>query len=552
MKRAATLKHDPSKDRATPRRPTLAPLALAAALAAWSAAPAAAQEPPPATPRARTLEVLEYRVEGATRLSAVDLEGLLAPHLGPARTLEDVEAARAAIEKAYSSRGFHSVAVAIPPQTVRDGVVRLAVTEGRVGRLRVRGASWYSIGDIKRLAPSMEEGVVPNFEEIVRDIYRLNQLPDRRVTPALRAGAVPGTVDVDLNVEDRLPLHATLEVSNRHSANTARERLVGSLRYDNLFQRGHSLSLAFQLTPGRGSGAGNYWVFPQRMVSATYLARFPDSSWLSLSVNGVLMSNDVRLPGGVAVDGNSVMVGGRALFTLPSAAGSFHTLSTGLDLRRFEEGLTLGGDTLDTPLRYVPWTTEYSGSWAGEGGETRLGTSVVFNLRGLGSDADAFDAKRYEASGSFVVLRGEVSRTQELPRALQGSLRLQGQMASDPLVPSEQFAIGGLESVRGFLEAVASGDYGAAGQLELRSPSLARWLGKGVVTEWRFHAFADAGWNRIYAPLPEVQAERFLWSAGAGTRARLFERLSGALEVAVPFDHGARSPAFLFKVAGEI
>jgi hemolysin activation/secretion protein len=171
---------------------------------------------------------------------------------------------------------------------------------------------------------------------------------------------------------------------------------------------------------------------------------------------------------------------------------------------------------------------------------------------GLGSGAEAFDLKRYEASGSFLVLRGELSRTQELPWALQGALKVQGQMASDPLVGSEQFAIGGLESVRGFLEAVASGDYGAAGQLELRSPSLARWFGKRVLTEWRFHAFADAGWNRVYAPLPEEQAERFLWSVGAGTRARLFGRLSGALEVAVPFERGARSVAFLFKVAGEI
>src|SRR3546814_9320522 len=40
---------------------------------------------------------------------------------------------------------------------------------------------------------------------------------DRQVTPELKAGATPGTVDVALNVEDKLPLHGGLEVSNRRS-----------------------------------------------------------------------------------------------------------------------------------------------------------------------------------------------------------------------------------------------------------------------------------------------------------------------------------------------
>ncbi len=60
----------------------------------------------------------------------------------------------------------------------------------------------------------------PNFGDVTKDIVSLNQWPDRRVTPALRAGVAPGTVDVDLNVEDKSPLHASLEVNNRQSPST--------------------------------------------------------------------------------------------------------------------------------------------------------------------------------------------------------------------------------------------------------------------------------------------------------------------------------------------
>src|SRR6516225_769925 len=71
-------------------------------------------EPSAAAPQAapRTLDINEFRVEGCTRLTAVELEGALYPFLGPGRVLQDVEQARAALEKAYTDRGYQSVSVA--------------------------------------------------------------------------------------------------------------------------------------------------------------------------------------------------------------------------------------------------------------------------------------------------------------------------------------------------------------------------------------------------------------------------------------------------------
>jgi hemolysin activation/secretion protein len=90
---------------------------------------------------------------------------------------------------------------------------------------------------------------VPDFNAVTKDIVGLNQWPDRRVTPALRACVTPGTVDVDLNVEDKAPFHGSLELNNRRSPNTTGSRLIGTARYDNLWQLGHSFSFTYQVAP---------------------------------------------------------------------------------------------------------------------------------------------------------------------------------------------------------------------------------------------------------------------------------------------------------------
>ncbi len=87
--------------------------------------------------------------------------------------------------------------------------------------------------------------------KVTKDIVALNQWPDRKVTPALRAGVTPGTVDVDLNVEDKVPFHASVELNNRQSPNTTPTRITATAHYDNLWQRGDSFSFTYQIAPQR-------------------------------------------------------------------------------------------------------------------------------------------------------------------------------------------------------------------------------------------------------------------------------------------------------------
>ena len=472
--------------------------------------------------------VREYRVTGAGRLPRIEVEEAVYPFLGPGRTPDDVEGARLALEKAYHDKGWQTVSVAVPPQDPRRGIIRMEVAEGTVGRLRVNGSKWFLPSRIKAEAPSLAEGNVPDMKQVEKEIVRLNRLSDRRVTPELRQGVAPGTVDIDLNVEDKLPLHGSLEINNRYSSNTTPTRLNGSISYGNVWQAGHTAGFNFQIAPENPDDA--------KVFSGYYLARVSDG--LSLMLQGTKQDSDVSTLGGAAVAGRGEVVGLHALFDLPQAEKFYQTFSFGIDYKNFEEDILIGGDVISSPIEYYPLSANYGATWLADKAFTEFNASLNFHLRGMGSGEVDYANKRYNADASYVYLRGDLAHTHDLKDGSQAFGKIQGQLASQPLINGEQFSGGGLGTVRGYLEATALGDNGIFGTVEYRTRSL---IGKpdskdvSAPNEWRFHAFADAGIVGIWDALPGQQKRFGLASAGAGTRFKALSHYNGSLDVAVPF-----------------
>ncbi|MEO5913104.1 MAG: POTRA domain-containing protein [Luteolibacter sp.] len=473
-----------------------------------------------------TFYVREYRVEGAKRLKGIEVEEAVYPFLGPGRGAEDVEQARVALEKVYHDKGFETVSVVIPQQDPRRGVIRLQVVEATVGRLRVNGARFFLPSKIKAAAPSVAEGQVPDMNQVQKEIVALNRLGDRAVKPELRAGVEPGTVDIDLNVEDKRPLHGSLELNNRYSADTTALRLNGSLSYGNLFQLGHTLNASFQIAPENLDDAQVY--------SGYYQARVSEK--LSLMLQGTKQNSDVSTLGGAAVGGRGEIVGLRGVWDLPVTDTFYQSFSFGMDYKNFQEDIVVGKDTVSSPIEYYPLVANYNASWIGKDGFTELNHSLNFHLRGMGSSETDYANKRYEADGDYVYLRSDLSHVHDLKGGSQLFGKVQGQIASRPLVNGEQIAGGGLESVRGYLEATALGDNGVFGTVEFRSPSFIGTPdanGKRA-SEWRLHAFADGGLVGIYDALPSQQSQYGFASVGGGTRFMLLNHYNGSLDVGVP------------------
>ena len=492
---------------------------------------------PPEVEGGGPLYIRQIKVRGAKNLPPIEVEKAIYPYLGPGRTESDVEKARAALEQAYKDRGFQTVEVQVPQQTGARGIVYLNVIERTVGRLRVKGSRYFSLEEIKRLAPSIAEGKVVNFNEVTRDIIALNQLPDRRVTPSLRAGIEPNTVDIDLDVKDTFPLHGSLELNNRNSPNTTALRLNGSISYNNFWQKGHSAGLSFQIAPEKVDEA--------KVFSAYYLARFPEVPWFSLILQGTKQDSNVSTLGGAAVAGKGEIVGLRALINLPPGKDFFHSLSVGLDYKNFDQLINLSTDQITAPITYFPVSASYTASWIGKNARTELNAGVTLSARGLGSDETEFSDSRFRSSGSFIYFRGDVSHTRDFLDGWQAFGKLQAQISNQALVSSEQFSAGGVGTARGYLESEVAGDNGLFTTLELRSPNIFKvlpWL-RDRGAEWRIYTYLDSGFITVRNALPGQESRNELASFGIGTSVQFTENYSGSIDVAFPLISQGESKA---------
>lgn len=463
-------------------------------------------------------------VDGNTILKPIEIERAIYLFLGPGKKLADVQAARGALEQSYRDRGLQSVAIEIPQQQVRSGIVHLKVTETRVGRLRVEGARWFSPLDIRNQVPAFVEGGVPDLQDAQNQLAELNRVADRQVTPLLRPGRVPNTLDVDLKVTDAAPLHGDAELNNEHGPNTRELRSSVSLRYANLWQRGHSISASWFTAP---QDIDNASVF-----SGSYYAPIYGTPW-SLVVFGYHSDSDVAAVGGTNVIGKGRAVGVRGILNLPPGENWTQTLTVGLDAKHSNELITLGESSIPpAPLDYWPLSIEYAIQLAQGEAESDFAVTLTNGLRGSGSGALEFDAARTSARPNFVTLKFEATRTQPLPAGMNLIARLSTQLADQPLVSGEQFGIGGVDSVRGYLQSEAIGDRGASAQIELHSPALAPRIGVNALSRFELLAFVDAGHVSLRETTADQQDEFDLVGVGLGARLDLFRRVHSQLDYA--------------------
>ena len=518
-------------------------LLLLAVLCGGAEMPAAAvpvQAETPTGEAQQKLFIREFRVLGTQTLPRIEVEEAVYPFLGPGRTFEDVEKARAALEKAYHAKGYQATQVVIPEQTGGGGLVLLQAFEGKVGSLRVKGAKYFLPSRIKAMARSMAEGKVINFNDVTRDVVALNQTADRRVEPKLTPSGEPGVFDIDLNVKDTLPLHGRVELNNRRSANTTDLRLNTSLSYANLWQLGHTIGGSMQLSPQNTSEV--------KVFSGFYIWRFRDPDWLSLLVSYTKQDSNVSSLGSSTVLSKGEILGVRAIATLPGADNFFHSLSAGFDYKHFDQTLNTGTASDVTPITYYPISLSWDGTWIHKKdevvkGTTEMSAGVTANLRGLGSSVASLDRNRFGSDGNFFYLRGEVAHTQKLRKDWEAFLKIHGQAADQPLVNSEQAAGGGMGTVRGYIEAEAVGDNAIFSTVELRTPSLLREVRKKgdaknpddrTGNEWRIYGFFDAGAITLHKTLAQQTSSYQLASVGLGTELQLSKHFHAIAELALP------------------
>lgn len=488
-----------------------------------------------AAPEPVSFDVLEYVIEGNTVLPPDLVERTVSPYMGPGKTLKDVELAREALEKAYQDAGYLSVVVALPNQQLRgDGEVRLEVIEARIDKLTVSGAAYHRPQLIKDQVTSLQPGSVPYFPQVQTQLAGV-QTGHLQITPLLTGGDEPDKINMDLKVQDNLPLVGSIELNNRQSYNTSRGRLSAVASYGNLFQLGHRLGVSWQYAPWR----------PADSNTLTLIYGLPLSPVDDLSFSATKSDSDTPVRVG---DGGNTLTRGefyglRWQRTLPARQWPVqHNISAALD-NKLSDDETVLVDTLGTKkpaLRYTTVTLGYGLTWLPSEGES-LTVSTTANmsnsaLAGRRVDCDGranteqFECKRYGARPDYLAWRLSMDYTTPIWGGWRLNASVDAQAASGPLVSGEQYSLGGDDTVRGYYDYEQAGDGGWNTRLELVTPPwsfMDSWQMTGLV-------FGDRGSVSLQEPLEGQVSHANLGSAGLGLRIKGVKGFQLAMDAALP------------------
>lgn len=499
--------------------------------------------------------VTTYLVEGNSILARPKIDALLESYKGGERRMKDVEQARADLEKLYHTAGYPTVLVNLPEQTIENGVVRLQVVEGHLLSVTISGNEYYSWLNIRQKLPSLTPGALIYEPTFVKELAAVNGNPDLNVAPVLKPGLEPGTVDLELKVKDRLPVHGKLEADNKGPITTPRERLVAEIQHTNVFGSDEILTVNTVQTPTDWGAVQNYGVsFVYPVLWPSHLLAVYASKSRSTSV---LAGAAISVGGGsdVAIAGNATVAGLRYMFPVFAGGGSTHQLSMGIDYKRLEKTTAKfpdgGSVTVLSPLQYTPMSLGYTGFFPDKHGMTKAGFTAKGYVAGMipggtkenfaGDPNNPFEkpANRVGSTGTFAVLQGSLDRIQPLPEDFAITMHVDGQWASQPLIPAEQYFGGGMDSVRGYLTYETIGDHAVRGRSELTTPEVLtipvdriwqRRRSSDYTLRVRLAAFYDAAKLWVAEPRPGQISHFLLQGTGFGIRVK-FPKDVGQLTV---------------------
>jgi hemolysin activation/secretion protein len=508
------------------------------------AAPEAGQEPPPPPVRGGYI-LRDVRIEGASAFPQERLRALYAPLILIGRRADRALAGWLAgrVTALYFSEGFFLSKAYVSRDGSTDGVIRISVVEGYVGRVDVAAPETFPARDpfgiLRRTAAAIEAMRPLHGPTLERYMLLLNDTGHISAAATLYAlpaeSAAPGAVGLKLEIKSAAPSFFS--------------------RIDN-----------------HGSVYSGPWQAHLGASSATFLNAL-DS--IGISAHGAFPLKEMRygaldyaVPLG-AGGHKAFFSAGRAL-TAPGGGlaaaeikGETNTLRLGFSypfIRRRAENFLLRAsfearnsemETINNALlfsdrlRVLSLQANYDriDEWRGQN-FLSLGASKGLDVLGA-RETGSPDLSRLEGRSDFVKFTGQVARLQELPHDWQAYLRAEGQYAFTPLLSSEEYGYGGVSLGRAYDVSEILGDRGVAFSMELRFNGLHKNLQPFV--GW------DIGrvWNLDAGSVP-VSAS----SAGAGLRFTFLEKISGEVAIGVPLTkpvanpvHGnGKSPRLTFQI----
>jgi hemolysin activation/secretion protein len=453
------------------------------------------------------------RIEGASPALADRLQAQADRYVGREISVGEIFGLARTLTAAYRGAGYILSQVVVPPQSLSDGVLALRAVEGYVASVRIEGDT-----DARRTLAELGDKIKASrpLHAAVLERYLLigNELPGIRLRSVLTPSQTPGAADLVLIATPKR-FEGYVSLDNYGSLYLGTGQLSAGVAVSRLFGDDQLRVLA---TGADDSEMGYGELAYSRVLTSEGLRLGASASSTRTRPGDILKPFEIR----GRADAASLSIGypflrtrnssllGRALFDYRDIDTDILGVRIIEDrMRALRLGLTwLQLDRLDG---YNTLSFEFS---QGLGG-TRMDDPLK---------------SRAGADGRFSKATFDYERFQPLGASFGVTLGAGGQWTREPLLTSEQFALGGRRFGRAYEPAELAGDRALAARIE---PA---YLGTGAgrLRSWQLYGFWDGGkvWYQD-DPTTGRRPGQSLASAGFGTR--FFGRyLSATLEAAWP------------------
>lgn len=445
--------------------------------------------------------VRQIDITGNRLLPTDKLHALVASGEGQQLTLDDLDALAERVTHYYHDHGYPLALAYVPAQTLHDGIVRITVVEARYGKVTLQNDSAVSNHPLNATLSPLQSGDAVSDYSLQRSLLLLSDIPGALVNSVMHPGATDGTSDLAVDVTSAPRYTGTLGLDNYGNTYTDAVRLSGTFDVNGLFHQGDLLDFS-----GVSSGGGMSYGH----ISYRYLLDGQGTT-LGLAASGL----EYRLGNGLQdLDAHGTATTQSVNLSQPfirNTAGNLYA-QIEFDHKRLYDDIDVAG--IETHRHSNDWVATVAGDQRDTTGVTNFNISGAYGRLYLDNFQTLFsDYFGARTAGSFTKFDYSVSRLQQLNPTNAFYFGFSGQWANKNLDTSEQFYLGGPNTVRGYDVGVVSGAEGNLATIEFRHDLTVAML----PGPWQASVFIDSGHVEAYKTpfFPGPNTAR-LNSAGVG------------------------------------
>ena len=437
-----------------------------------------------------------------------------------------------AIETHYREHQDLRMTVSVPEQNMEDGVVQLVVAQERLGEVHVKDNRYTHPQTLtKWVRLSKQEPI--NEKTLAQDVGWMNTNPYRSVHVAYQPSERTGTTHVDLVVSDKKNWKLLSGVDNLGTNPIGPLRIFAGVNVNNFIFTDHTLNL-------QAAASDHYSEY--QAYEGQYVIPLPWRNTLRLFGNYKATSpHRTAFP---QRHRQTYQASGR--YAVPHWFGA----NPWIDQITFEAGADFKGTNTNVLDEGNPQPAEkklaYIGQFVGSVNAQRTCESnkITAGLDVIGSPAEMlpnqtdadFNNLRLGATPQYLYSRLALALDQTFAEDWNLFLQGRAQFSLSNLLPSEQFALGGYMTVRGYEERAVNGDNAICGNLEIKTPALpivGLWYPKFGDSLYLL-GFVDAGYAWFRQAVPNVPLNQSLLGVGPGLRYKISSYFSSRLDVGFP------------------